>query len=106
MSAEEEMPEGNQTDRVEAPNRRFVKEARGLVKETARDIGKDLVGGTKTTLKWALGGAIVGALVVGGVGLWLLGMKGLGIGVLIGAGIGAIVGGGVYLWWLSLSPFD
>ena len=99
MSAQEEMPVGNQNDRDKAPSR-------GLVKETARDIGKDFVGGTKTTLKWALGGAIVGALVVGGVGFWLLGMKGLGIGVLIGAVLGAIVGGGAYLWWLSLSPFD
>ena len=78
----------------------------GFAQDTAREVGKDLVSGTKKILKWALGGAIVGALVVGGVGFWLLGMKGLGIGVLIGAVIGAIVGGGVYLWWLSLSPFD
>ena len=99
MSAEEKMSEGTQTDQAEAPNR-------GFVKETARDIGRDFVGGTKTTLKWALCGAILGALLVGGVGFWLLGMKGLGIGALIGAVIGAIVGGGGYLWWLSLSPFD
>ena len=92
MSAEEE----NQNDRRDAPSR-------GFVEEIATDVGKDLVSGTKTILKWALGGAIVGALVVGGVGFWLFGMKVLGIGGLIGAVIGAIVGGAMYLWWLS--PF-
>ncbi len=97
MSAEEEMPEGNQIDQEKAPSC-------GFVEEIARDLGKDLASGTKTTLKWALGGAIVGALAVGGAGFWLLGIKVLGISALIGAVIGAIAGGGMYLWWLS--PFD
>jgi uncharacterized protein YcfJ len=76
----------------------------GFVQETAREVGKDLVSGTKKMLKWALGGSIVGALVVGGIGVRLLGMEVLAISALIGAVIGAIAGGGMYLWWLS--PFD
>ncbi len=69
--------------------------------DTALEIVKAIARETKTLLQWALGGAIVGALVVGGVGFWLVGMEGLGIGALIGTGVGAIAGGGIYLWFFT-----
>jgi len=94
MSAEAETPEGNQT----APKK---DQSPGFMEEMARDVGKDLASETKTTLKWALGGAIVGALIIGGIGFWLLGMKVLGVSALIGAVIGAIAGGWIYLWWFD-----
>ena len=84
------MFEENQSDQVE------VSES-GLVKDVALDVGKGLLSETKITLKWALVGAFIGALIVGGAGFWFLGLKGLG--ALIGAVIGAIAGGGLYLWW-------
>jgi hypothetical protein len=86
------MSEDNQSDQVEASKS-------GLVKDVALDVGKGLLSETKITLKWALVGAFIGALIVGGAGFWFLGLKGLGMGALIGAVIGAIAGGGLYLWW-------
>jgi uncharacterized protein YcfJ len=64
------------------------------IKELGRDIGKDLLRETATTLKWALGGAVVGAVVLGGLGLWKFGLTGLGIGAVAGA----VVGGAIGFW--------
>ena len=70
----------------------FAKEVLSGLKEEAR-----------TSLRWAIGGAIVGAVVLGGIGLIIFGLKGL----LIGAGLGAVVGGvGLSLLYLNIqSPW-
>lgn len=77
----------------------------GFVKEVARDVGKEFVSETKVTLKWALGGAIVGALILGGVGAKYLGLAGLGWGALAGAVVGSIAGALIYITTLG-NPFD
>lgn len=68
----------------------------GFIKEVGRDVGKELLRETGTTIKWAVGGAVMGALVVGGLGLWKFGVTGMGIGALTGAVIGGAVGGWAY----------
>ena len=80
-----------------SPGSREDMRAEGFVKETAREVGKELFNQSKLTLKWALGGAVVGALALGGVGFWFLGLSGLGVGALIGAVLGGFVGGWLYL---------
>ena len=86
------MPEKYQSDQVEATKSEFVK-------DVALDVGKSLLSETKITIKWALVGAFIGTLVLGGAGFWFLGMKGLAMGVLMGVVIGAIAGGVLCLWW-------
>ncbi|MEM8885560.1 MAG: hypothetical protein AAGD14_15955 [Planctomycetota bacterium] len=56
-----------------------------------------VVEGAKSSLRWALGGAIVGALVLGVAGAWFAGVTGLGIGAAVGA-----VLGGIGAWWFYL----
>lgn len=65
-----------------------------FIKELGRDIGKDLLCETGTTIKWTLGGALVGAAVLGGLGFWKFGVTGLAIGAVAGA----IVGGAIGFW--------
>ena len=48
-----------------------------------------LVEGTQASVKWTLGGARVGMVVVGALGVFLFGWTGL----LIGAVAGALIGG-------------
>ena len=72
-------------------------QSEGFVKETAREVGKELISQSKLTLKWALGGAVIGALALGGVGFWFLGISGLGFGALIGAVLGGFLGGWLYM---------
>ena len=66
----------------------------GFLKELGRDVGKDLLRETGTTLKWAVGGALVGGVALGGIGFWKFGVMGLAIGAVAGA----IVGGAVGFW--------
>lgn len=74
-------------------------EQKPLAKEVLSGLKED----ARSWLRWAIGGAIAGAVVLGGIGLILFGLKGL----LIGAGIGAVVGGvGVSLLYLNIqSPW-
>ena len=65
----------------------------------AREVGKGLIEGGKSTLRWAGGGAVFGALALGGAGLWFFGVNGL----LYGAAIGAVVGA-LGALWLSAGP--
>jgi hypothetical protein len=66
--------------------------SQGLVKEFRQE--------ARSALRWARNGAIVGAVVLGGIGLWYFGLVGLGIG----AGIGAVVGGvGAFLLYSDAS---
>ncbi len=60
----------------------------GFIKEVGRDVGKDLLRETGTTIKWALGGAFLGAVVLGGLGFWKFGVTGLAIGAIITPKIG------------------
>lgn len=84
------------------PNSAPKPNSEGLVKETAREIGKGLVGEIKNILMWGLGGAILGALVLGGFGFAKFGQTGLGIGAVAGGVIGAVLGAGVYIKGSSL----
>jgi hypothetical protein len=69
----------------------------GFIKEMGREIGKELLSETGTTIKWAACGALMCAAVLGGFGFWKFGLTGLAIGAAVGAIIGAVVGGWVYL---------
>ena len=66
----------------------------GFIKEIGRDVGTDLLHETGTTIKWAVGGALIGAVVLGGLGFWKFGVTGLTIGA---------IGGGVVGGWLYFS---
>jgi len=90
MKEDEERSKGSQEPKEDI-------QSEGFVKETAREVGKELISQSKLTLKWALGGAVVGALALGGVGFWFLGMSGLGVGALIGGVLGGFLGGWLYM---------
>lgn len=93
--------EHNQVSQPAQPNPK----PEGFVKEVARDVGKEFVSETKETLKWALGGAIVGALILGGVGAKYFGLPGLGWGALAGSVVGAVAGALLYIW-IGSTMFD
>ena len=65
----------------------------------AREVGKGIIEDGKSTLRWVLGSALVGALLVGGASAWFFGMGALMYGAAIGAVIGAL--GAL---WLSAGP--
>ena len=73
-----------------------------FIKELSRDVGKDLLRETGTTIKWVLGGALLGAVVLGGLGFWTFGVTGLAIGAIVGAVVGGVIGGWVYYSGSSL----
>jgi hypothetical protein len=68
----------------------------GFIKEIGRDVGTDLVRETGTTIKWAVGGALIGTVVLGGLGLWKFGVTGLAFGAIAGGVVGGVVGGWFY----------
>jgi len=68
----------------------------GFIKEVGRDVGKHLLRETGTTIKWAVSGALIGAVVLGGLGFWKFGVTGLAIGAIVGAVVGGVVGGWIY----------
>lgn len=68
----------------------------GFIKEIGRDVGTDLLHETGTTIKWAVGGALIGAAVLGGLGFWKFGVTGLAIGAIAGGVVGGVVGGWFY----------
>lgn len=63
----------------------------GSMGSILKDAGRSAVNEAKSTFKWLLGGAAVGALIVGGAGGFFLGWTGLGYGLIAGAVIGAFV---------------
>ena len=68
----------------------------GFIKEIGRDVGTDLLHETATTIKWAMGGALIGAVVLGGIGFWKFGVTGLAIGAIAGGVVGGVIGGWFY----------
>ena len=68
----------------------------GFIKEIGRDVGTDLLHETRTTIKWAVGGALIGAAVLGGLGFWKFGVTGLAIGSIAGGVVGGVIGGWFY----------
>ena len=68
----------------------------GFIKDIGRDVGTDLVSETVTTIKWAVGGALIGAVVLGGIGFWKFGVTGLAIGATAGGVVGGVAGGWFY----------
>jgi hypothetical protein len=66
--------------------------AKSETEEFIKDVGKDLLRETGTTIKWAVGGALVGAVVLGGLGLWKFGITSLTIGAVVGAALGGATG--------------
>jgi hypothetical protein len=63
-----------------------------------KEVGKGLLKEARPTLKWGLGGPLVGAVALGGAGWFKFGAK---VG-LIGAGVGAVVGG-IGAGWFYIS---
>ena len=61
-----------------------------------REMGRSLLDDAKSSLRWTLGGAVTGALIVGGLGAYYLGWSGFGIGLVAGAVIGILV-----VWWFA-----
>ena len=84
-------PEDQPTDEISRGAQKNPR-SEGFIK----GVGKELLRETGTTIKWAVGGAVFGAIVVGGLGLWKYGVTGLGIGAVAGAVIGGAVGGWAY----------
>ncbi len=70
-----------------------------LAKEVGSEVKKGLVKEARNTLKWGLGGAIAGGLVLGILGLVKFGVTGLWIGAIAGALIGGI---GAVFFYLSV----
>ena len=70
------------------------------VGDIGRAVGRGLVEEGRNWLRWAGGGALVGAVFLGGAGGYYFGLNGLGIGALAGAVIGA-VGALVLYFFLS-----
>ena len=68
----------------------------GFIKDIGREAGTDLVSETGTTIKWAMGGALIGAAVLGGIGFWKFGVTGLAIGAIAGGVVGGVAGGWFY----------
>jgi hypothetical protein len=68
----------------------------------ARAVGGFILAEAKMWLQWTLGGAIVGAIGLGGTGFYLGGLTGL----MWGAGAGVVVGGLVGLVIILLASSD
>ncbi|MDF1840062.1 MAG: hypothetical protein P1U77_01415 [Rubripirellula sp.] len=68
----------------------------GFIKGVGRDVGKELLRETWTTVKWTIGGTVFGSIVVGGRGLWKFGITGMVLGVFAGTLIGGALGGWAY----------
>lgn len=65
----------------------------------AREVAQGLKAEFRTSLRWALRGAGVGAVLLGAAGFWFFGPTGLALG----AGVGAMAGGlAVWLFLLSV----
>jgi hypothetical protein len=88
-------PEDQPTDKNSQGAQKNPK-SKGFIREVGREVGKDLLRETGTTIKWAFGGAVVGAIFVGGLGFWKFGVTGLWIGAVAGALIGGAIGGWLY----------
>lgn len=69
----------------------------GFGREVLRGVAKE----AGVTLKWAAGGAVSGAGLLGGIGLAMFGFTGLGIGALVGAVVGGV--GAVLLYTTGTS---
>ncbi|MFT4550252.1 MAG: putative membrane protein YeaQ/YmgE (transglycosylase-associated protein family) [Verrucomicrobiales bacterium] len=77
-----------------SPAKIEVERPEGFAKEILRDTSKGLLKEAVVTLKWGIAGAVVGAALLGGAGLWKFGFTGLWVGALVGAlvgGVGAVV---------------
>ena len=68
----------------------------GFIKEIGRGVGTDLLHETGATIKWAVGGALIGAAVLGGLGFWKFGVTGLAIGAIAGGVVGGVGVGWFY----------
>ena len=62
--------------------------------EILKDVGKDLLRETGTTIKWGIGGALIGAVILGALGFWKFGE----VGLVVGAIAGAVLGGAIGFW--------
>jgi len=78
----------HQPDNHSAPETREKSETGEIIK----DVGKDLLRETATTIKWGIGGALIGAVILGALGFWKFGEVGLVVGAIAGAILGGAAG--------------
>ena len=103
MKRQSELPEPDKSERPPTTGREEPEQA-GFLKKLGREVGKSLIQEAGTTFKWGIGGAIVGALALGTLGLVKFGLTGGGIGAVAGAVIGGI--GAVYVYTTASSFTD
>ena len=74
---------------------------KSMVRELGSELGRSIIEEGRSWLRWALGGAAVGAVAGGGLGFYYFGSEAL----LIGAGVGAVIGclGALYLNYAASS---
>ena len=82
-------PAGNESGFLNAVGRFFV------------DVGKGLLDDLGLSFRWALWGAMIGAVLLGGTGFWYFGWEGLGLGLLAGAVLGGVGAWLLYLFALA-----
>lgn len=73
-------------------------EETSLLRAFGRGLGQEVATEARTWLLWAVCGAVVGAVLLGGAGLYLFGLQGLGIGLIAGIILGGIVSWLFYLF--------
>lgn len=66
-------------------------------------VRQELADEARSWLRWAVAGAAIGAVILGGAGMYFFGWKGLGIGALAGAVVGGV---GFWLFYLYATTFS
>ena len=102
MKRQSELPDPDRSEH--SPTGREEPEQAGFLKSLGREVGRGLIKEAGATLKWGIGGAIVGAAAIGALGLVKFGLTGGGIGAVAGAVIGGI--GAVYVYTTASSFTD
>ena len=78
-------------------------QSEGIAKEILRDTSKGLLKEAAVTLKWGIFGAVVGAVLLGGAGLWKFGFTGFWVGALTGALVGGVGAVALYTMGTTLT---
>lgn len=75
-------------------------EQESLLREIGTELKEELKDEVSTWFRWALGGAVVGSIILGGFGIYVAGFSGF----LVGAVAGALIGGiGAWIFYILVS---